>query len=228
MSAKVLVVANTAGGSGKTTLAHGLAVAMTEFGKKTLVIDLDPRAGLTFRLGRENQRLSIADFLSGTSVRSEDLESLVERFDFIGADSRVGFGFTSDDLKRVLATLPKDYDLVIIDTPSDINAGLQAALHCADLVLIPYSQSLHQMRGVAQVKSLAGEAIQRLIQIGDDSQHASECLAWEHLDSRCSHSDEVESAATGVTSVLTFAKNSKIASEIRECAYSALELLGLD
>ena len=79
---------------------------------------------------------------------------------------------TSNDLKRVLATLPKDYDLVVIDTPSDINAGLQAALHCADLILIPYSQSIHQMRGVAQVKSLVGEAIQRLIQIGDDSQHS--------------------------------------------------------
>lgn len=228
MNAKILVLANTAGGSGKTSLTHGLAVAMAEFGKKTLVVDLDPRAGLTFRLGREEERFSIADYLSGRALRSEDLESLVERFDFIGADSRVGFGFVSDDLKRLLTTLPKDYDLILVDTPSDINAGLQAALQCADLVLIPYSQTLHQMRGVAQVKSLATEAIQRLIQIGDDSHHAPECLAWEHLDSRCSHSKDVESAAAGVTSVLTSAKNSKIASEIRECAYSALELLGLD
>jgi cellulose biosynthesis protein BcsQ len=35
MSPKVVAVANTAGGSAKTTLAHALAVATVEYGKKT-------------------------------------------------------------------------------------------------------------------------------------------------------------------------------------------------
>ena len=34
MSARVVVVANTAGGSAKTTVAHALAVATVEYGKR--------------------------------------------------------------------------------------------------------------------------------------------------------------------------------------------------
>jgi len=37
---KVLAIANPAGGVGKTTLSHCLAVAFAEFGKKTLLPNL--------------------------------------------------------------------------------------------------------------------------------------------------------------------------------------------
>ena len=228
MNPAVIVLANTAGGSGKTTLAHGLSVAMVEFGKKTLLIDCDPRATLTFRVGREGQRLTIADFLSGSAVREEDLESTEERFDFIAADARIGFGFQSQDFQKFIDSLPKSYDVVIIDTPSDINSGLTASLGVADLILIPYSQTLHHMRGVAQVASLVADQKFRLVQIGKDSLHANECRKWEHLDSSCDSADEIEIAQQSTTSVLTVAKNSPIAGQIRECAYSALEILGMD
>lgn len=228
MTPKIITVANTAGGSGKTTLAHALAVAMVEYGKKTLLVDMDPRGSLTFRVGREDQRLSLADFLNGKAIRSEDLDSLTERIDFIPADSRVGFGYTPSDLSAVMERLPKDYDLVLIDTPSDINAGLTAAVAIADLLLIPYSQTIAQMRGATQVMALEYKGLRRVLQIGEDTAHARECAQWEHLDSRCERSDEIERAAETITSVLTYAKNSVIAGQIRECAYSALELLEMD
>jgi cellulose biosynthesis protein BcsQ len=228
MNPAVIVLANTAGGSAKTTLAHGLAVAMVEFGKKTLLVDCDPRASLTFRVGREGQRLTIADFLSGTSVRAEDLDSTEERFDFIASDTRIGFGFAAQDLQKLIDSLPKDYDEVIIDTPSDINSGLTASLGVANLILIPYSQTLHHMRGVAQIASLASEKTIKLVQVGNDSEHASEFKKWDHLDTSCDIAVEVEMAQRTTTSVLTVAKSSAIASQIRECAYSALEILGMD
>ena len=228
MNPAVIVLANTAGASAKTTLAHGLAVAMVEFGKKTLLVDCDPRASLTFRVGREGQRLTIADFLSGTSVRAEDLESTEERFDFIAADTRIGFGFAAKDLQKFIDSLPKDYDVVIIDTPSDINSGLTASLGVANLILIPYSQTLHHMRGVAQIASLASEKTIKLVQVGKDAEHAPEFKKWDHLDTSCDIAVEVEKAQRTTTSVLTVAKSSAIASQIRECAYSALEILGMD
>ena len=141
MKPSVLSIANTAGGSGKTTLAHALSVAFTEYGKKTLLIDLDPRASLTFRVGRENSRKTISDYFD-SSLTSEDLDPLTERIDFIASDSRSGFGYSEADLQALINTLPKQYDLIVIDTPSDINSGLMAALNVADLVLIPYSLSL--------------------------------------------------------------------------------------
>jgi len=49
---KIIAIASPAGGVGKTTLAHAIAVAASEFGKKTLLIDLDPGSALTFRFHR--------------------------------------------------------------------------------------------------------------------------------------------------------------------------------
>jgi cellulose biosynthesis protein BcsQ len=228
MSAKVVTVANTAGGSAKTTVAHALSVASVEYGKNTLLIDCDPKASLTFRVGREGTRLTLADFLSGTSIRSEDLDPHSERFDFISADSRVGNGFTGQDMKALLEKLPKEYDVVIIDTPSDINASLKAALDVADLVLVPYSNTLHQLRGVSQISKLSVDTPIKLLAVGENSKPIKEFSQWEHLDGSCSIAQEIEAAAHTTTSVLTYAKNSTVAGQLRECAYSVLEVLGLD
>ena len=228
MSLKVVVVANTAGGSAKTTIAHALTVATVEYGKKTLLIDCDPKASLTFRVGREGTRLSLADFLSGVSIRSEDLDSHSERFDFISADSRVGNGFVGQDLRALIEKLPKSYDLVIIDTPSDINSSLKAALDIADLVLVPYSNTLHHLRGVTQISKLSADTPIKLLTIGEDSKPMKEFSQWELLDGTCSTATEIEAAAHTTTSVLTHAKNSSVAGQLRECAYSVLEVLGLD
>ena len=228
MSSKVVAVANTAGGSAKTTLAHALAVATVEYGKKTLLIDCDPKASLTFRVGREGTRITLADFLSGTTIRSEDLDSHAERFDFIAADSRVGNGFTGQDLKNLIGKLPKDYDVVFIDTPSDINASLKSALDVVDLVLAPYSNTVHHLRGITQISKLSGATPLRLLSIGVTSKPMKEFSQWEHLDGSCSIAKEIEAAAQTTMSVLTHAKNSTVASQLRECAYSVLEVLGLD
>jgi len=228
MSPKVVTVANTAGGSAKTTLAHALAVATVEYGKKTLLVDCDPKASLSFRVGREGTRVTLADFLSGTSIRSEDLDSHAERFDFIAADSRVGNGFTGQDLKKLIEKLPKSYDVVIIDTPSDINASLKAAIDVADLVIAPYSNTLHNLRGVTQISKLSGDVPIKLLAIGANSKPVKEFSQWEHLDGSCSIAKEIEAAAQTTSSVLTYAKNSTVAGQLRECAYSVLEVLGLD
>lgn len=228
MSPKVVAVANTAGGSAKTTLTHALAVATVEYGKKTLLVDCDPKASLTFRVGREGRRITLADFLSGTSIRSEDLDSHSERFDFVAADSRVGNGFTGQELKKLLEKLPKDYDLVFIDTPSDINASLKAALEVADLVIAPYSNTLHHLRGITQISKLSGDTPIKLLAMGTNSKPAKEFSQWEHLDGFCSTAKEIEAAAETTSSVLTHAKNSLVAGQLRECAYSVLEVLGLD
>ena len=228
MSPKVVTVANTAGGSAKTTLAHALAVATVEYGKKTLLVDCDPKASLSFRVGREGTRITLADFLSGTSIRSEDLDSHAERFDFIAADSRVGNGFTGQDLKKLIEKLPKSYDVVIIDTPSDINASLKAAIDVADLVIAPYSNTLHNLRGVTQISKLSRDVPIKLLAIGANSKPVKEFSQWEHLDGSCSIAKEIEAAAQTTSSVLTYAKNSTVAGQLRECAYSVLEVLGLD
>ena len=59
MSTPIVVLASFAGGVGKTTLAHAVAVACAEFGKKALLIDLDSSGALTFKLGHERTRENV-------------------------------------------------------------------------------------------------------------------------------------------------------------------------
>jgi chromosome partitioning protein len=85
---KVLVVANSAGGVGKSTSVHCIAVAASEYGKKVLVIDADPSAGLTFACGIENPRVSTKEFLSGQFSLDASTIKSGERFSIIASSSR--------------------------------------------------------------------------------------------------------------------------------------------
>jgi MinD-like ATPase involved in chromosome partitioning or flagellar assembly len=131
-------------------------------------------------------------------------------------------------MKDFFEKLPKDYDLVFIDTPSDVNASLKAALDVADLVIVPYSNTLHHLRGITQISKLSGDTPIKLLAMGTNSKPAKEFSQWEHLDGFCSTAKEIEAAAETTSSVLTHAKNSLVAGQLRECAYSVLEVLGLD
>jgi hypothetical protein len=105
---------------------------------------------------------------------------------------------------------------------------LKAALDVANLVIAPYSNTLHHLRGVTQISKLSGDTPVKLLTIGTNSKPAKEFSHWEHLDGFCSTASEIESAAETTSSVLSYAKSSAVAGQLRECAYSVLEELGLD
>jgi len=221
---KIISIANPAGGVGKTTLAHCLAVAFTEFGKKTLLIDLDPAGALTFRLGFENPRTSIADFLNGSKVTDSNLVTTSERFDFIPADSRVVANFSADALTKVLSDLPKSYDVVILDLPGSLSQPLSMALSVSELVIVPVRNNLHSLRGYLQVKSISAEVEVKALAIG-----ANELIAEaELIDEPLLESNELEAAAATKLSILTHGKTSESAESFRNVGYSILEKLGLE
>ena len=221
---KVLSIANSAGGVGKTTLAHCLAVSFTEFGKKTLLIDLDPAGALTFRLGFENPRISIADFLSGSKINDLNLATTSERFDFIPADSRLVANFSVEALSNVLSKLPKSYDVVILDLPGSLSQPLSMALSVSQLVVVPVRNNLHSLRGYLQIKSISAGVEVKALAIGENELIA----AAELIDEPLLESTELEAAAATKLSVLTHSKASESAESFRNVGYSILEKLGLE
>ena len=221
---QVIAVANTAGGCAKSTVAHALAVACVEYGKKTLLIDLDPKSDLTFRLGREGARTTAADFLAGAKLTENIIDTTSERFDFIGADSRLTSTFENGSLKKFIAEEASEYEVVILDLAPSLTPPLAQAVDSADLFLIPLRANLHDLRGALQIKSAVGSTQIVALQIGA---HPPISPDFEYIDCSIELSDEVEKAQSGTQSVLTTSKTSVVATNFREATYSILEKLAL-
>jgi len=224
---KIVAIANVAGGTGKTTTAHALAVACAEYGKKVLLLDLDVTTSLTFQLGLENERTTLTDFLQGALINESQIRTVAERFDFIPSDSRISSLHESEIFAKFLETLPKEYDLVLLDTPSTIDQRLVMALDVSDLILIPVSPNLHSIRGAHQVKKIAPDkSISGFkVEIRTNADTWDDSL--EYLDALIPYSELVNSALTDTSSVITLNNRSEIASAYRELAYSLLEKLEL-
>src|SRR3954451_9591415 len=64
----VIALANQKGGVAKTTSVASLGAALTELGKRVLLVDLDPQACLTFSLGinPDTVERSVHDVLTGS------------------------------------------------------------------------------------------------------------------------------------------------------------------
>ena len=219
---KIIAIANPAGGTGKTVLSHALAVAFAEFGKKTLLIDLDSFGSLTFRLGLENPRVTITEFIAGVKITEENLITTPERFDFIASDSRLTANLNEDALAKVLEKLPKEYDVVILDVASTLTPSLSSALNSSDHVFVPVSQSLHSLRGLIQLRKISDKPV-TAITFGAVDEEISPVL-----DVAILRSDEVENAASTNLSVFSTKKSSDVSESYRSAAYSILELLGLE
>lgn len=116
MAGYVITVAQQKGGSGKTTLAANLAVALVKRGHSVAVVDSDPQGSLGRWFMERRARL---DGQAG--------------LDFATA-SAWGVGYECEKLAAA-------HDFVLVDTPPKIDSDLRPALRASDLVLVPVALS---------------------------------------------------------------------------------------
>jgi chromosome partitioning protein len=113
--AVVITVAQQKGGAGKTTLAANLAATFGASARVAL-IDIDPQRSLTRWHDLRKARLIEAASLTFSDVSGWRLASELDR-------------------------LRKTHDLVLIDSPPQIDTDAKLAVRSADLVLVPVQPS---------------------------------------------------------------------------------------
>ncbi len=158
---RVIAVANQKGGVAKTTTVASLGVALSELGRRVLLVDLDPQACLTFSLGLDPESidLSVHDVLLGrvsasvATVATEDGPDLLpSTIDLAGAEAmllpRTGREYV---LRSALEEVTRAYDFVLLDCAPSLGVLTINALTAADEVLIPLQCETLSHRGVGQL-----------------------------------------------------------------------------
>jgi chromosome partitioning protein len=154
--AQIIAMSNQKGGVGKTTSTLNLGVALTELGKKVLMIDLDPQASLTISIGLEPENLEKTIY--NALVEDVDIRKLIlfdellyfipSTIDLSAAEmelvSEVGREFK---LREALDTVKDDFDYILIDCPPSLGLLTLNALAACDAVIVPMAPEYLALRG---------------------------------------------------------------------------------
>ncbi|MEM9635572.1 MAG: ParA family partition ATPase [Pseudomonadota bacterium] len=132
MSGRILTVAQQKGGSGKTTLAAHLAVALAKkSGEPVAVLDVDPQGSLgTWYEAREDK---LGEEGTGLEFRTAS-----------------GWG-----ARREARSLARSHGYVVVDTPPKTDTDARPAIDAADFVIVPVQPTPVDLWATSQTIDLA-------------------------------------------------------------------------
>ena len=172
--AQILALCNQKGGVGKTTTTINLGAALADYGRRVLLVDLDPQGALSVGLGVNYQELdrtvynlllerdaTVDDVLLKTNVPGMDL--LPSNIDLSAAEVQlVGEVAREQALRRVLGPVLPDYDYVLLDCQPSLGLLTVNALTASDGVIIPLDCEYFALRGVALLIQTIDKVRERL------------------------------------------------------------------
>jgi cellulose biosynthesis protein BcsQ len=221
---KVLLLANLAGGVGKTTLAQSIATAASEYGKEVLAIDGDPDAALTFLSGIENPRFTLLEVATGAGKFDSAITKTLDRFSLLPSASRlIDLSGLSDAFTRDLTR----FELVVIDSPSGPNRILPHLIEISDRVIAPSDGSMLSIRGGLHLRRFLERSANKppldLISNARRTLSVPTGDELKSLDTEIRFDEKVKEAQTSSRSTLSAFPDCDFSSDIREVTYSILE-----
>lgn len=172
--ATVISMCNQKGGVGKTTSTINMGACLADYGRKVLLVDLDPQGALSAGLGLNHNDIedTIYDVMldSQTSIHSAIVHTDVHGLDLVPANidlsaaeiqmvNEVGREHT---LARALRPVMKDYDFIIIDCQPSLGLLTVNALACSHGVIIPMECEFFSLRGLALLTDTVEKVAERI------------------------------------------------------------------
>ena len=133
--ARVIVVGNEKGGSGKSTVAMHLAIALLKSNRTVATLDLDSRQK-TFTHYIENRHAWAQQ--TGLNLEIPDHRYFIENSDHPTAEDETADG---NALIEQIETLARDHDFIVIDTPGRYCYLGRLAHSLADTLVTPMNDS---------------------------------------------------------------------------------------
>jgi chromosome partitioning protein len=163
---KVVATYNIKGGVGKTSTAVNVGYLAARDGLRTLIWDLDPQGSATylFRVKPKVKgggkalvegRRTVDEAIKGTDFDRLDLMPA----DFSYRNLDLDLDSTkrpTDRLRRLIAPLKDEYDLVILDCPPSVSLVSENVVRACDVLLVPLIPAVLSVRSFDQLVEFVG------------------------------------------------------------------------
>ncbi|NEG70089.1 ParA family protein [Bifidobacterium choloepi] len=245
--ARVIAMCNQKGGVGKTTSSINIAGALTQYGRKVLIVDFDPQGAATVGLGINanalentvytalfNPRMDVHDVIQHTHF--ENLDIMPANIDLSAAEVQLVTEVAREQvLASVLRPIKDEYDLIIIDCQPSLGLLTVNALTAADGVIIPVAAEFFALRGVAllmqsiekvqmrinpslEVYGVLVTMFTRTLHCDEVLQRIYEAFRDKVFHSVISRSIKLPDANVAAAPITIYSPNHKTAKEYREVA----------
>lgn len=168
----IYAVTNQKGGVGKTTSTVNLAASLADYGKKVLLIDLDPQGNATTGCGVDKEQLQSSSYevimaeskAVDAIVRPDDLgfDVMPANTDLTAAEVQLlDINLREHRLRLALESSREKYDFILIDCPPSLSMLTVNALVAAKGVLIPIQCEYYALEGLSSLLKTVERVKQR-------------------------------------------------------------------
>jgi len=177
---RVVALLNQKGGVGKTTSTVNLGAALARFGRRVLLVDLDPQSNLSLHFGVEAspEQPTVHDLLMDPQVRLEDVVlNARPGLDFVPAVTELALVEGEMAQRPGMQSVLRDklepgfsrYDAILLDCPPSLGVLSVNALTVADEVFVPMQAHYLPLRGLEkllQTVHLVAQGLNPAIRVG--------------------------------------------------------------